>query len=419
MTDKVLSKTLRIKNGRLLRNVENITSIKKLIDILTKKNYIGTKVINTKIYSEEDKLIEHEILRYIIHSGEYTESMAYDVNMFSLDMALDLLKEGIYSYDLLPHNFTFHNGQWFLYDFDSFQLKPEKIMTQIRGFFKIIFSNYEILKLIKREELGNYYLTRYRIEDILYIIPFYRWIYLFLNQALCSTFIFLKLYKIAYLYLKKLFIKYSRNKIKNYYNYLENKNHAALNEIITNNKITSIFCIGEEAADYAVYNEENSQMTTKVVYIDDYNLLDNYYNFIVVKGFKNIIPAVLYPLINDDEISKDLKYRALYDTYAQERFYSDAVLYLDKETDSSLIKNLSKFTKEILVLSKDKVTTDNIEFLKTIYNDLEFTENYIIAKNKLKKEHPQADKPYKDGNRGPDARRQSKKVKELIKNKNS
>ena len=168
--DKVLSKTLEIKNGKLLRTVEDISAIEKLIEILNKKSYIGSTIINTQINSREDNLVEHEILKYIIHSGEYTESMAYDVNMQSLKMALDLVDEGVFSYDLLPHNFTFHNGNWFLYDFDSFQLTPNKVITEIRGFFKIIFSNYEILRLISRKELEHYYLTRYRIEDILKIV---------------------------------------------------------------------------------------------------------------------------------------------------------------------------------------------------------------------------------------------------------
>ena len=87
--DKVLSKTLKIKDGKLLRNVEDILSIKKLINLLSNKGYIGSNVISTQIYNEEEKLVEHEILKYIIHSGEYTESMAYDVNELSLKMAID------------------------------------------------------------------------------------------------------------------------------------------------------------------------------------------------------------------------------------------------------------------------------------------------------------------------------------------
>ena len=170
--DKVLSKTLQIKNGKLLRNVDDTLSIKKILEILEKKGYKNNFVVKTQIFSEDEKLIEHEILKYIIHSGEYTESMAYDVNIHSLKMALDLIDEGVYAYDLLPHNFTFYNGKWFLYDFDSFQLNPEKIITEIRGFFKIVFSNFEILRLISRKELGYFYLTRYRIEDIIKLIPF-------------------------------------------------------------------------------------------------------------------------------------------------------------------------------------------------------------------------------------------------------
>ena len=206
--DKVLSKTLEIKNGKLLRKVEDIYSIEKLINILKEKGYIGSTIIDTQIYSQEENLVEHEILKYIIHSGEYTESMAYDVNLQSLKMALDLVDEGVFAYDLLPHNFTFHNGNWFLYDFDSFQLKPEKTITEIRGFFKIIFSNYEILRLVSRKELKHYYLTRYRIEDIYHLIPFHRWLYLFFNQTICNILFKTKQYKLVYKYIKNLFKKY-------------------------------------------------------------------------------------------------------------------------------------------------------------------------------------------------------------------
>ncbi len=195
--DKVLTRTLKIENGRLLRNVEDVSAIKKYIQILSEKGYIDKNVISTSIFSEDEKIIEHQILKYIIHSGEYTESMAYDINLLSIKMALDVIDSKIYAYDLLPHNFTFYNGNWFLYDFDSFSISPKKTITEIRGFFKIIFSNYEILRLINREKLGHYYLTRYRIEDIFSIIPLHRWIYLSFNQIICNLLYKLKLYKFS------------------------------------------------------------------------------------------------------------------------------------------------------------------------------------------------------------------------------
>lgn len=418
--DKVLSKTLQIKNGKLLRNVEDIFAIKKLINLLDKNGYIGSNVIETSIYSEEEKLVEHEILKYIIHSGEYTESMAYDVNELSLEMAITMCKEGVFAYDLLPHNFTFYDGKWFLYDFDSFQFNPAKSITQIRGFFKIIFSNYEILRLISREELKHFYLTRYRIEDIFHIIPLYRWLYLFFNQAVCNVLYSLGFYKLTYLFLKNLFKKYSKKHIKNYYQYQESHLHIELNYIFSKFEIKNAFCIGEESANWAICNEQEKSDIQKLVYLDDYKLCDEYYNYIVKNEFKNVIPAVLYPLVDDEEIPMNYKYRALYDTYAQERFYSDCVVALDIEEENKheLLKNLSIFTSNILVVSSINCSDDDINYLKTLFKDVQIKGSYVIAKDKINNVVPVATKPYRDGNRGPFAIKQSKLVKELIKTKN-
>lgn len=417
--DKVLSKTLQIKNGKLLRNVDDTLSIKKILEILEKKGYKNNFVVKTQIFSEDEKLIEHEILKYIIHSGEYTESMAYDVNIHSLKMALDLIDEGVYAYDLLPHNFTFYNGKWFLYDFDSFQLNPEKIITEIRGFFKIVFSNFEILRLISRKELGYFYLTRYRIEDIIKLIPFTRWLYLFFNQSICNILYKLKAYKLCFIFIKKLFEKYSKKHIKNYLEYEEKNNYSYLNSLINEYNIATVFCVGETSANWAISNEYTHSNIQKLVYIDDYEICDNYYNFIVKNDLKNIIPAVLYPLINDNEISKDYKYRALYDSYAQERFYSDCTIALDfSDNDKeNLLKNLSIFTSNVLILSAEQFSEKEVEYLKSIFKEVNIKEEYIVASGKKIETIPHANKPYKDGNRGPDAHRQTWEVLKLLQNK--
>lgn len=412
--DKVLSKTLEIKNGKLLRKVEDIYSIEKLINILKEKGYIGSTIIDTQIYSQEENLVEHEILKYIIHSGEYTESMAYDVNLQSLKMALDLVDEGVFAYDLLPHNFTFHNGNWFLYDFDSFQLKPEKTITEIRGFFKIIFSNYEILRLVSRKELKHYYLTRYRIEDIYHLIPFHRWLYLFFNQTICNILFKTKQYKLVYKYIKNLFKKYSKKHKKNYYNYKNNNDYTFINNLIKQNNISSIFCVGEVSAKWAIDSKFSGISTQKLVYIDDYDICDSYYNYVVATERKDIIPAVLYPLVDEKEIKEEYKYRALYDSYAQERFYSDAVIYLDSVINENIIEKLAIFTKEILII---KNTDKYIEQLKNIFSNVEIINDYLIARNKIEEKIPVANKPYDDGNRGPDAHRQTWEVQKIIKSK--
>ena len=64
--DKVLSKTLQIKNGKLLRNVDDTLSIKKILEILEKKGYKNNFVVKTQIFSEDEKLIEHEIIQIIL-----------------------------------------------------------------------------------------------------------------------------------------------------------------------------------------------------------------------------------------------------------------------------------------------------------------------------------------------------------------
>ncbi|MBE7705321.1 MAG: hypothetical protein E7Z90_05875 [Cyanobacteria bacterium SIG29] len=412
--DKVLSKTLEIKNGKLLRKVEDIFAIEKLIKILKEKGYIGSTVIDTQIFSQEENLVEHEILKYIIHSGEYTESMAYDVNLQSLKMALDLVDEGVFAYDLLPHNFTFHNGKWFLYDFDSFQLKPEKVITEIRGFFKIIFSNYEILRLISRKELGHYYLTRYRIEDIIHLIPLHRWLYLFLNQTICNILFKTKQYKLVYKYINNLFKKYSKKHKKNYYNYQNNNDYTYINNEIKQNNISSIFCVGETSAKWAIDSKFTGIKAQKLVYIDNYDICDAYYNYIITTERKDIIPSVLYPLVDEKEIKEEYKYRALYDSYAQERFYSDVVMYLESEINESIIEKLAIFTKEILII---KNSDKHIDQLKKIFANVEITNDYLIAKNKIEEKIPVANKPYEDGNRGPDAHRQTWEVQKIIKSK--
>jgi hypothetical protein len=154
--------------------------------------------------------------------------------------------------------------------------------------------------------------------------------------------------------------------------------------------------------------------------MDDYKLCDEYYNFVVKNEFKNIIPAVLYPLVNDEEISISYKYRALYDTYAQERFYSDCVVVLDvvNSDKQELLKTLSMFSSKVLVLSSKLLNQEDVHYLKTLYCEVDVVSSFVIAKGKINDIIPISNKPYKDGNRGPDARRQSRMVKELIKSNN-
>lgn len=412
MDNKIFSKTLKIENGRLIRNVDNITEAETIIDFIKNKGLMGSSIVNTKVFSKENKLLEHEVIPYIIHSGEYTESMGYDVQLKSLEMALDLINSKVYSWDLLPHNFTYYNGNWFLYDFGALSLIPKNVITEIRGFFKITFSNFEILKYLTREELSYYYLTRIKIEDIIKLISFDRWLFLVLNMTACRLLLLLGQYKLSYIYLKKLFKYYTKNYKKEYYKYDINEQEKNLFEI-TNNELkdsSCVFCVGEEAAKWAVYNEKNGSNINKFAYIDDYKLCDKYYNYINEKGYKKISTAVLAPLVDDDLIPKTKSYRALYDEYAKTRFISDAVISSDFE-DINILKD---FTKNILII---RSCSDLTQEMKKYFNSVTNTGDLYIAKDKKDKNIFISGKKYEDGNRGPDARRQTLEILKLIQNK--
>ena len=412
MQDTVFSKTLEIKNNKLLRTIPNIDEIEKIIEVINKKGLFGKSVVNTKVFSKEKNIIEHEYLNYIIHSGEYTESMGYDVQKYSLELALDFIKEKIYGWDLLPHNFTYKNGTWFLYDFDSFSINPERIITQMRGFFKISFSNFEVQRLLTRSEMSYFYLTRMRIEDIIQLIPLNRWIYLYWNMFRCQRLLNKKKYKEVYKFLLELFEKYTKDYKKELYEYSLNKEEEILFERITKEVANSknAFCVGETAAKWAIQHEQNNDETEKFAYIDDYLICDKYYNYIYKNGYKNLSTAVLYPLVDDENIEQTIKYRALYDSYAQFRFYSDCVISLDNN-DIDALKN---FTNNLLIVKSE---LDITEKLKEHFDCITKIENIFIAKNKKDKTRPTPNKPYEDGNRGPDAHRQTWELLKIIKQK--
>ncbi len=415
--DRKLSKTLKIKNGKLLRQVDDIVQVEKIVEILKSKEYIPDIVIDAKIFSREENLVEHEIIPYIIHSGEYTESMSFDVTKQSLDMAIDLLNSKLYGWDLLPHNFTFYKGKWFLYDFDSILMHSKKVKTLLRGFFKIIFPNYEIMKKLKRKELKHYYLTRYKTSRIFSIMPFFSFAIFYIHKNICSILCHLKQHKLAFLYLKKLFETYTKKHKKEVYNYNSDEKFDVINKICDENQISNAFCVGEKAANWAVNNEYNDKNINKFVYIDDYKVCDDYYNLIVSKKFKNVSTAVLYPLVDDGEISREFSHRAVFDSYAQQRFYSDMVISLDVDITKEYLKNISVFSSKLLVLNADKNTDENIEYLKTVYKSVDEVSGLIVAKEKINPVIPVSNKDYEDGNRGPDSNEHSKQVKLILHSK--
>lgn len=412
MKDTVFTKTLEFKNGKLLRKVQNIDEFQKIIDVIKNKGLFGKSVIETNVYSKDEHIVEHEYINYIIHSGEYTESMGYDVQKYALDFGLSFFEDKIYGWDFLPHNFTYRNGNWFLYDFDSFSLNPKRLVTLLRGFFKITFSNYEILRFLTRREMSYYYLTRMRIEDIIKLIPFYRWLYLFINMQFCQVLYYLKQYKDVYNFLKFLFNQYTKNYQKDYYDYSLNDNEKELFEEINNQleNVKTAFCVGETASKWAIYNEQTVSNISKFSYIDDYVLCDKYYNFIFKNGYKNVSTAVLYPLVDDNDIDENIKYRALYDSYAQFRFASDAVISLDIDN----VEALKNFTTNVLIIKSEKNLTEE---LQKYFNSISKIGNIFVAKNKKDKTKPQLIKKYNDGNRGPDAHRQTWEILKILNKK--
>ena len=80
------SNKVKICGNRVFRYVDNIDDAKKIIAVC--QNKLGEGVVGTKVYSEEENLLEHEFISPIIHSGEYTESMAYDVTEIALNTAI-------------------------------------------------------------------------------------------------------------------------------------------------------------------------------------------------------------------------------------------------------------------------------------------------------------------------------------------
>ena len=170
-----------------------------------------------------------------------------------------------------------------------------------------------------------------------------------------------------------------------------------INEILIQNSIKTTFGTGLTYANWAISgnNFEN------FAYIDDYNQCDNFYRYIYQKEIKNVSTAVLYPLVQDMEISGDLNYRALYDSYAQKRFESQACLVLDLDDLASnkafnladFSKNISKFCSEILVIRIDNsrvVRKDLEEEFAKKYEEISFVKagqhELLVAKKPISSE---------------------------------
>ena len=70
-----------IQDGRVFRTVSSLDDAMKIIEILSDKKMLGASVVDTKVVSIEDKLLEHKMLTPVVCSGEYTLSMAFDITV--------------------------------------------------------------------------------------------------------------------------------------------------------------------------------------------------------------------------------------------------------------------------------------------------------------------------------------------------
>lgn len=440
LTEKTtLSKSIKIIDGHILRLVNNIDETKKIIEILNKINLMGTSVINTKIYSEEDNLIEHEKLKNIIHSEEYTESMAYDISEVGFNLITALREEGLYNWDIVPNNFSLINGNWVLHDFDSISFFPNHIKTLVRSLFKISFSSFELTSsIIPRKYIKQCFLNRVSAKDLINIVPLKKWYIYVFQLYYCLLLTRIGLNSLVIKQLKKIFGRYKNNFQKKYYNYSLNvkseKLYCLINNILDISNTKDLFIIagvGEEdnAINFALSNRYKD--TNSFVYIDDYEKCDNVYNYLQRENIKNIKTAVLYPLVCDENIPKNYTYRALYDDYAKERFNCDTVIIFDFDKllktngdISELLGNkgstIIDFTNNNFIMhtkSKDienitKYLKDYFEKVEVIYQDDDII---ISCTNKTDKTPYSTHKMYRNHSRGANKKLQIKQLKEIIK----
>ena len=428
-----------IKDKKVYRRVDNIENFKKLIAVFEAQNLLGNEIVETKIIDVEKNLLEHPFINPIIHSGEFTTSMAYDIMKCALNMAINLVDLGIFAFDLFPHQYTYIDGQWFLYDFDAFNIHPKNIKTQVRGTYKIVFSSFELLKILTRAEMKHCFLNRITNSTFYKMVDFKNWILWFLKQTYCMFLFNLGLYQQTYKQLKKYFKEYDDKHSRKLYSFSVTDEelgiYSQIDDILTSQNIKNTFLLGEKSAQWAIKSMSDIK---KFVYLDDYDLCDEYYNFIYQNNYKEISTAVIYPFMQDKEINLKYSYRGVYDYFAKERFYADAVLilnsnelYMNREFDvKEFCNNIVEFSTKLYIHKFNKNTEFELaqkiqtEMHKYYYN-VEFIETanslILIGKDKQLPLRDYSSLPkYLNGNRGAEAKQQSCELLKILKNnKNS
>ncbi len=424
---------ISIESDFVLRNVSSILSIdkyKELLGIIDNCEILKNHIIETQIQSVNPPVLKHRKIKHVIHSSEFTDSMAYDVTSTAINMSLCFLNYGIYANDLLAHNYAFENGKWILYDFCSFSYNQKGLKTQIRNMFYISFAAFELLKVIERKKLKHYFLNRIKYSRLIKMILFQNWIKWFLNMEFIIFLAALNKPKTALDYMQKIFEKYNKQHIRKIYEpFIEDENKN-LYDIIDNliSKTSDVFCIGKFSGDWALYSKTSA---SKFFYTDDYELCDNYYNTVIKNEIKNIAAAVLQPLIKDEMLKDDLKYRALYDDFTKQRLISDTVLidfnevYDERyETPEEFCQVISDYAKQCMIikLEKDKILLDKIQSeMKKYFEYTDYTETnkyYVLfEKNNIYSVKSETLKYYGNDNRAKEQKQQCRAIIDLIKNR--
>lgn len=418
---KFLSKSVEYKDGKIYRHVSDIAACSHIIKILKTLNLSDNDVVSTRIAG--DNLLEHEVLLPVLYSGEYTVSMAYDVTEKALELALKLIDKKIYSWDTLPHNFTYHHGKWILHDFDALDIKPDNVKTFVRNMFKISFTTFElIMRGISRADLKHFFLNRTAAGDVPRILPLHRACIFLIVYRFCMLLADMRFCKPVYLILNKLFLTYKNKHIRRYYAANNNvEEFGIINKIIP--KSGRIFGLGKYYADWAFYNTNKN--TDKFVYFEDYELCDQFYNSIRGKH-PNIYTAVLSPCVSD--VAEDVHYRALYDDYNKLRFTSDCVVTEFEEivNNRNCLRNLFDFIningEIIIVFSRIlyKKYIDKLSIIKEYFKKVEIyeTEYKIILHASGKYElFPHTDADYGNKNRMRDAKLHGEGIKRIVREK--
>lgn len=419
------TKNVYFQDGKVYRIVDNISEYEKIIEILKQNNLFNEKIVGTRVYSKPKNILEHEFISGIVHSEEYTESMAYDIAQIGIDMAIKLLKYGIYSLDLLPHNFSFVKGEWILIDYEALSLSAKTIKAIIRGFFKILFSSFEITKIVPRKDLKHCYLNRIKINDLRKIIPFREWFIYFIRLNFAILLIDFKLYNFAYLYIKKILKTYSDKFKKNTFNSETNDNeqnmYNYINSLVSENQPKNIMAIGISASKWAVNSYVNNSV--KFIFADDYTIADEIYNTIRLNKIKNTSIAQLCPLTKENEIPVNYKYRALYDSYTKKRFPYECAIFIDEipleQNLNEFLDNLSSYASKILIINSMNFPKEKFDKLSKLYKEVKFIDNnkLIVCYERIyDSSGSMENKRYENYNRGKNAKLQTQEITDIIQN---